>query len=127
MNNTNYRHPLITMERIAAFFGFLGVALGAFGAHALGATLLQHGMIETWKTASFYHLIHSVALLCVASMKPTPRLTCWFFIVGILLFSGSLYLLAYTNIRWFGVVTPLGGICLLLGWLSLVFVRYKPA
>lgn len=106
--------------RAAAFLGFLGVALGAFGAHALKPTLLQHGTIDIWNKAVLYHLVHAVALLALASIGIQKRGAFICFVLGILLFSGSLYLLALTNARWLGPITPIGGICFLAGWAWLI-------
>jgi uncharacterized membrane protein YgdD (TMEM256/DUF423 family) len=105
--------------RIAAVLCFLAVALGAFGAHALKETLAANQTTEVWKTAVLYHLIHALALLVLAVLPATGRATSMLFISGIGLFSGSLYLLALTNIKWLGAITPLGGLCFLAGWLSL--------
>jgi len=105
--------------RISATVGFLGVALGAFGAHALKQHLAALQLGEVWEKAVFYHLIHAVVLVLLASRPAFPRLPWCFFLAGIVLFSGSLYLLAYTGVRWLGAITPLGGLCLLAGWLLL--------
>ena len=105
--------------RIAAIIGFLGVAFGAFGAHWLKDLLLKHNALDYWKTAVLYHLTHAVALLFVASRNPVPLGTWILFVLGIFLFSGSLYLMAITQWRWLGPVTPLGGLCLLAGWIAL--------
>jgi uncharacterized membrane protein YgdD (TMEM256/DUF423 family) len=102
--------------RISAIVGFLGVALGAFGAHALKAHLAALNMGDVWEKAVFYHMVHAVVLLVLASRPVFPRLPWWFFLAGIILFSGSLYLLAYTGVRWLGVITPFGGLSLLAGW-----------
>lgn len=107
--------------------GFLGVALGAFGAHALKESLGPKG-IELWQTAVLYQFVHSLALLAIglwqriAAPAPAPGLHAagWCFAAGIALFSGSLYLLALTGLRKFGAVTPLGGLAFLAGWLLLV-------
>ena len=105
---------------ISAIVGFLGVALGAFGAHALKAHLAALQMSDVWEKAVFYHLIHAVVLLYLAGRTTIfPRLPWTFFLVGIILFSGSLYLLAYTGIKWLGAITPLGGLSFLAGWLIL--------
>jgi uncharacterized membrane protein YgdD (TMEM256/DUF423 family) len=101
--------------RIAALLGASGVALGAFGAHGLQAVLTANGTGELWKTASFYHLIHAVVLLWAAGHKISYRL----FAMGILIFSGSLYLLAVTNLKWLGAVTPVGGLLLIAAWVGL--------
>lgn len=116
MSNAN------TSFRIAAATGFLGVALGAFGAHGLHELLLRNSTLEIWKTASMYHLIHAVVLLFVANQRPLPLLPWILFSTGIVIFSGSLYLLAVTNARWLGAVTPLGGVCFLAGWLWLAIM-----
>ncbi len=105
--------------RLAALAGFLAVALGAFGAHGLRATLAETGRIANWETATLYHLVHAVALLALALRDRVARLPFALFSAGILIFSGSLYVLALTNLKWLGAITPLGGLCLLGGWLAL--------
>ncbi|MDQ3624245.1 MAG: DUF423 domain-containing protein [Verrucomicrobiota bacterium] len=109
----------IATLRISAIVGFLAVALGAFGAHALELTLSQNGTLETWKTASLYHLVHAAVLLFIAAREPFAAWAWRLFAAGILIFSGSLYVLAVTNIKWLGAITPIGGVCLLAGWLAL--------
>ena len=109
----------------AGLLGFTGVALGAFGAHALKDTLAANGTIATWQTAVLYQLIHAVALLTSPGGPWVNR--CW--IAGVVLFSGSLYWLALGGPKFLGPVTPLGGISLLLGWALLAwhaFRRPKP-
>jgi uncharacterized membrane protein YgdD (TMEM256/DUF423 family) len=106
--------------RLAAALCFLAVALGAFGAHALKETLQANDTIDVWKTAVLYHFIHAIALLVLATLPAASRAAVGLFIGGIILFSGSLYLLALTNMKWLGPVTPLGGLCFLTGWLALV-------
>ena len=105
--------------RVAAIAGFMAVALGAFGAHGLKEILAQNGTAAIWETAVFYHFIHAVMLFVLAERKPLATGPWWCFLAGILVFSGSLYLLAMTNAQWLGAVTPLGGISLLAGWLWL--------
>ena len=108
--------------RIAALFGFLGVGLGAFGAHALRGHLGPGGS-ELWRTATLYQLVHAAALLAVAlagRRVVAGRAVAILFSVGIVLFSGSLYLLALTGIGKLGAVTPFGGAAFLSGWLVLV-------
>jgi uncharacterized membrane protein YgdD (TMEM256/DUF423 family) len=107
--------------RLAALAGFLAVALGALGEHFLKATLAQHGTLASWKTAALYHLVHAVVLLVLAQRSAVARLPFALFGAGILIFSGSLYLLAVTNVKILGAITPIGGLCLLGGWLSLAF------
>jgi len=106
--------------RVAAVLCFLAVSLGAFGAHALKGTLQANDTTEVWKTAVLYHFIHAIGLLVLATLPAVNRAAVGLFVGGIVLFSGSLYLLALTNIRWLGAITPLGGLCFLAGWLSLV-------
>lgn len=107
----------------AALLGALGVILGAFGAHGLQARLSAE-QLESWDTAVRYHLLHSVALLALALFAiesgRSIQWPAWLFSLGILFFSGSIYLLVLTGQRWLGPVTPLGGLCLIAGWLSLV-------
>jgi uncharacterized membrane protein YgdD (TMEM256/DUF423 family) len=107
--------------RIAATMGLLAVALGAFGAHALKHRLAQNGMAGVWETAVFYHFIHAVMLFVMAERKPFPAVAWWGFLAGICIFSGSLYLLAATNVLWLGAITPLGGVSFLAGWGWLMF------
>lgn len=109
--------------RIAAAAGFLAVALGAFGAHGLKPLLANYGTAGIWETAVFYHFIHAVMLFVLAERKPFPAVAWWAFLAGIVIFSGSLYLLAATNERWLGAVTPAGGVSFLLGWGWLVWKR----
>jgi len=109
-----------TALRTAASFGFLAVALGAFGAHGLKDLLNQNGTALIWEKAVFYHFIHAVMLFVLAQQNPI-RMGPWLsFLVGIVLFSGSLYLLAVTNIKVLGAITPFGGVSFIIGWLWLV-------
>lgn len=110
----------ITLVRIAAGFAFLGVALGAFGAHALKTTLQASGMMDAWNKAVLYHLVHAVALVALALSGAGNRASYFLLAAGIVLFSGSLYTMALTNVRALGAVTPLGGLCFLAGWAWLV-------
>ena len=96
--------------------GFLAVALGAFGAHSLKTLLARNGTAAIWETAVFYHFIHAVMLFVLAGRKPFQAGPWWSFLVGVFFFSGSLYLLAVTNVLWLGAITPIGGLSLLLGW-----------
>lgn len=114
------RFPLLA----AGTLGTTGVALGAFGAHALEPQLVERGMLHAWETAARYHLIHATAVLGAAIWTELGPLNaarwarwstrCW--VAGTILFSGSLYLLALGGPRWLGPVTPLGGLALLGGW-----------
>ena len=114
---------------LGSLFGFVAVAFGAFGAHALKATLSIE-MMAVFETSVRYQMYHSFALFVAgwASQKYSGipfAVAGWSFILGILLFSGSLYLLALTGIRWFGAITPFGGLAFLAGWLALVFGFWK--
>jgi uncharacterized membrane protein YgdD (TMEM256/DUF423 family) len=111
--------------RIAAALCFLAVALGAFGAHALKETLIRHAMTDVWNKAVLYHFIHALALLFLALTAAGQRGAWWLLFAGIILFSGSLYLMALTNVRWLGAITPLGGLCFLAGWAWFIFVPGK--
>jgi uncharacterized membrane protein YgdD (TMEM256/DUF423 family) len=102
--------------RIAAGLGFLAVALGAFGAHGLNSVLTANGRVETWQTAVLYHFIHAVMLLVLAQRKPVAGGPWLCFLGGILIFSGSLYVLAVSNVKWLGAITPIGGVLFLAGW-----------
>lgn len=110
-----------TLTRLAAVLGFLAVALGAFGAHGLKPVLERHGTLATWDTAVLYHAVHAVALLALAARARVPTVTAWCFVAGIVVFSGSLYVLSVTGIRWLGAVTPLGGVAFLAGWAALAW------
>ena len=110
-----------TAIRLAALVGFLAVALGAFGAHGLKAVLEKNGTLAIWQTAALYHLVHAVVLLVLAQGTTVARVPFTLFGAGIAVFSGSLYALAVTNVKWLGAITPLGGLCLLAGWLALIF------
>lgn len=112
------------MIRIAAALCFFAVALGAFGAHALRSTIEGHGLLDAWNKAVFYHFIHAIALFALALFGTSNRTAWWLLFAGIILFSGSLYAMALTNIRFLGAITPLGGLCFLAGWAWLVlFLR----
>ncbi len=116
--------------QFAALLGFLGVALGAFGAHGLEDTLKAHGTIETWKTASQYHLIHAVVLLVLGlfSTNEGPARYAWrSLMLGVVIFSGSLYILSVTGVRWLGAITPIGGLLMLIGWLLVAIRRWPRA
>lgn len=109
----------MNLIRLGAVLGFLGVALGAFGAHALKSRL-SSDMMLVWHTAVFYHLVHAVVLLAMGfyakSSGADLKIPGLLFAIGILLFSGSLYALALSGIKPLGAITPLGGLCFLAGW-----------
>ena len=122
------RFPLLA----AGLFGATGVALGALGAHALEAFLTERGMTHAWDSAARYQLFHAVALLGgagwlrVASGPMARKLIwasrCWS--TGIVLFSGSLYVMAIGGPRWLGPITPLGGVALMTGWLFVLTAAF---
>ncbi len=118
--------PLLAL---AGFFGFLGVALGAFGAHGLKRFLAQRSDAEQraawWQTGATYNLVHALAI-GLAAVPPEPSrvgssLAGWLFAGGIVLFSGSLYTMTLTGRRALGAVTPLGGLLFLAGWAALAW------
>ena len=117
--------------QITGVLGALGVGLGAFGAHGLEAILVENGRLDTFQTAVNYHFFHTLALLGIgilASVKPQWKgfsFTAWCMILGILIFSGSLYVLSLTGITWLGATAPLGGLSFILGWCSLVYLSIK--
>lgn len=113
----------------AALFGALGVILGAFGAHALRNSFTPRAL-ETWHTAVNYQMIHALALLAVfllmrhamasgMEVSTSLKIAGWAFLVGVLLFSGSLYALSFGAPAFFGPITPLGGVSFIVGWLAL--------
>ncbi len=117
---------------VASLLAFLGVALGAFGAHALAS---RFGDYEKgiWQTAVFYHLTHAIALLSLGiAFAAVPGLRSlsgattlpWLFTAGIFIFSGSLYALALSGIKILGAITPIGGLSLLVGWAMLARLAY---
>lgn len=113
-----------TFLLIACLSGFLAVAGGAFGAHALKARLAAD-MLAIFETGARYQMYHSLALLAVGMLAmhlPEARslgTAGWLFTIGICIFSGSLYALSLSGVKVWGAVTPLGGVCLLAGWLTL--------
>lgn len=113
------------LQSIAACSGALAVALGAFGAHALKSQLLAAGLLETWHTAVLYHLIHSPMLFIVAMCRPSRarNLASAGFLLGIVLFSGSLYSMCLTGVKALGVITPIGGVLLIGAWIALISAR----
>ncbi len=107
--------------RISALMGFLAVALGAFGSHGLKSILTENVTTAIWEKAVIYHFIHAIMLFILAGRRPVQSIPWLCMLVGILIFSGSLYLLAVTNMRWLGAITPIGGVSFLLGWTWLIF------
>ena len=115
---------------LASISGMLAVVLGAFGAHALKDRLDQYSM-GVFETAVQYHFYHSFALLAVGvialSQPQTVMLKSsgWLFLIGIIVFSGSLYLLSITGVRWLGAITPVGGLAFIGGWACLAATGWK--
>ena len=116
---------------IAAVLLGLAVMLGAFGAHGLRARLDAYSM-GIYEKAVFYHFIHALGLLVVSilpklgALRPsTGAWVCWLLAVGILLFSGSLYLLALTGVRTLGAITPLGGLAFIAAWFALAWGLFR--
>ncbi len=106
--------------RVGAALAALGVAAGAFGAHGLKGRV-EPELIDVWKTGAFYHIVHALALVAVGTLSthnkpPPPTPVGWLFVTGILLFSGSLYLLVLTEVKALGAITPLGGLSFIVAW-----------
>jgi uncharacterized membrane protein YgdD (TMEM256/DUF423 family) len=105
-----------TAQLWGAALALLGVMLGAFGAHALKALLRERQMVEVWQTGVYYQWFHALALLATSGNLKRGPATCW--LLGVLLFSGSLYLLAIAPVPlWVGALTPLGGMLFIAGWI----------
>jgi len=115
----------------AAVSGFLCVALGAFGAHALESVLSAYSL-EIWDTAVQYQMFHVAGLIGIHVLvqhkgePPMLRYSGRLMLLGMVIFSGSLYLLALTGLRWLGMVTPVGGLCLLAAWMLLAISCTRP-
>jgi len=121
-----------------SFIGCIAMALavmsGAFGAHALKAQLSPE-MLSIWETSARYHVYHSAALFAVdlaqllspagAPRSPWLQVAGWLFVAGLILFCGSLYVLALTEKRWLGAITPLGGLAWIVGWLCLAYALWS--
>lgn len=110
---------------LGATFSMLSVLIGAFGAHALQPLLIENGRLATFETAVQYQIFHSLALLVVgilatkSNAKPL-RIAAWLFSLGIVIFSGSLYILSIFNIPIMGAITPFGGVLFIVGWLFVI-------
>jgi uncharacterized membrane protein YgdD (TMEM256/DUF423 family) len=114
-----------TFVLIGALAGFIGVALGAFGAHGLKSRV-SPDMLAVFETGVRYQMYHAIALILLGALAPmlTGRLAAiagWSFTVGILVFSGSLYALVLTDVRILGAITPIGGVAFLIGWACLAY------
>ncbi|CAA9245827.1 MAG: FIG00018398: hypothetical regulator [uncultured Cytophagales bacterium] len=115
-----------TLLIAGALLGGLGVAIGAFGAHALRETLTQSGRTETFETAVKYQFYHALALLLVGILYGAfPNRSVlnagYSMLAGVIVFSGSLYILCLTGLRWLGAVTPIGGVFMIIGWGLLLY------
>ena len=113
---------------IGSLFAALSVLLGAFGAHGLKNRLSMEDL-AIFETAVRYQMYHALGILLMgaASFFLTEKLVstpAYFLILGIIIFSGSLFLLVFTNLRWFGAITPIGGLCLIIGWLLFAYNIY---
>jgi uncharacterized membrane protein YgdD (TMEM256/DUF423 family) len=125
---------MMRMERtffiIASLFGALSVAFGAFGAHALRGRI-EESLLANYQTGVSYMFYHALALLAVAwalSRWPASSLSVWagwLFVVGIVIFSGSLFVMAFTGLRWLGAITPIGGVAFIAGWLLLALAAWR--
>ena len=115
---------------LASLSGMLAVVFGAFGAHALKGRLDDQAL-KVFETAVQYHFYHTLALLVVGMIALNQPQTVllkssgWLFVIGILVFSGSLYFLSLTGVRWLGAITPLGGLALIAGWACLAATGWK--
>ena len=121
----NLRMNGTTASRITALLGMMGVVLGAFGAHGLKGILEAHGTTDIWEKAVFYHFVHAVMMYVLSGRAPFRAGAWWSFLGGILVFSGTLYLLAVTNQRWLGAITPIGGLSFIVGWCWLIFASKR--
>ncbi len=121
------------MERLffalGSLTGLVGVAAGAFGAHSLRGRLAPE-MLDVYETAVRYQLVHALALLAVAwavaRWPASPAAAAgWLFVAGTVLFSGSLYALSLSGVRWLGAITPLGGVAFIAGWACLIWAAVR--
>ena len=111
---------------LGSFLAFLTVVLGAFGAHALKEQLSEYGKI-IYEKGILYQMFHSLAIIMVAILNQNSEsidysISIWCFAAGIILFSGSLYILALTQIKWLGTITPIGGLLFIIGW-GIIFFK----
>ncbi len=113
-----------TAFRVTCLLGFLAVALGAFGAHGLEGRLTER-LLRGYQTGVLYQFFHVLAMLVATRMRPFPFAAWLSFLTGVVLFSGSLYVLALTGILWLGAITPFGGVAFLAGWLLLGWAKWE--
>lgn len=121
--------PSLNWFAVGALTGAAGVLLGAFGAHALKARV-SGPMLDVFETGVRYQMYHALALLAVGFAVtrwpgPATNVAGWLFLVGIAIFSGSLYVMTLTGARWLGAITPLGGLCLIAGWVALAVAALR--
>lgn len=114
---------------LGCLMALLAVAAGAFGGHVLKPRLAPD-LFDIFEVAARYHMYHALALLATAwaaQQWPSPlvQVAGWAFVAGIALFAGSLYLLSLSGVRWLGAVTPLGGLCFMVGWLCLAWAVWR--
>lgn len=115
---------------IGSLLGALSVALGAFGAHALRGRI-EEGMLANYQTGVTYMFFHALALFVVVMaltrwpQSNLPSIAGWLFVAGIVFFSGSLFLMAFTGARWLGAVTPIGGVAFIGGWVLLAWTAWR--
>ncbi|WP_276495775.1 DUF423 domain-containing protein [Pontibacter litorisediminis] len=119
-----------TILLLASALGALTVAIGAFGAHALAPMLQASNRVDTFETAVKYQMYHTLALLAIGLLlfqvqQPALQVAAWCFFLGILIFSGSLYVLCATGITWLGAITPIGGTLFIIGWGALFYAVLK--
>jgi len=122
------------MERLffaaASLLGALAVGLGAFGAHAMRGRIAEN-LLANYETGVKYHFYHALALIIVVvaiqrwPASSLPTVAGWAFIIGVLIFSGSLYTMAFTGYTWLGAITPIGGVALIIGWICLFLVAWR--
>ncbi len=115
---------------ISGIMGALAVGIGAFGAHALKPMLEANQRLDTFDTAVKYHFYHTLSLLAIGLLcihRPHPLLVWagYLQVVGVVVFSGSLYVLCLSGLRWLGAITPLGGVALIAGWIALAIYAAK--
>ncbi|PJZ70968.1 hypothetical protein CH373_00035 [Leptospira perolatii] len=125
MESKNFNLPLF----LAGIFGFLGVAIGAFGAHGL-KSVISPELMSVFETGTKYHLLHAIVMFVIAISDKYResfwiRLGFWLISTGIIFFSGSLYILSITGVKILGAITPIGGLCFLAGWISISVVAFS--
>lgn len=118
-----------TCLNLAAIAGFTGVAMGAFGAHSLKG-VIEPELMQAYQTGVLYHLVHALALLAMGAwlyVRPASwiKRSTYMMVLGLLLFSGSLYTMALTGERALGVITPFGGVAWLIGWAFLILAAFR--